>query len=165
MHSALGDSTYMKLLLQHEAAVAQFYGLLGGKFPRRQKFWQELAAAEEVHMTWLREMAESLAAGRLHLGEGRVSLQDIRESLNFVATIIAHAETDPSMSEHDGFQTACRVENTMIEKGFFLAMEGDSPEIQERLAWILAQTEEHRDLLSRSCQRPGRWSWLTQWFK
>ncbi len=139
------------LLANNEMVTSELYLAYAGTFPEHRDFWVHLAGDEVRHQGWLQGLMRQARDGDLAIQEGRFREDIIAAYHDHVQQRIREARvTPPTMAQ--ALAIARDIESTMIERSFFMVLEGDSPALQQVLRNLHYSTESHAATIEKKWQ-------------
>ena len=138
----------LKMLAKLEDVVGGLYEAYAEKFPDSEDFWQSLAADEARHASWIRQLEPLVRSGAVYFDEDRFRTKRSRDFIDYVneqSTTVQEQE----MPLIRAVSVALDIENAFLEKVFFEAVEGDSPELERLVDRLATASREHRDKLQK----------------
>jgi hypothetical protein len=113
-----------------------------------ERFWLGLAADEETHAGWIRELKPLVGSGSLDFDESRFLTRTISNFTDYVNEEWATAQ-GRAMPLIRAVSIALDIERAFLEKRLFEVAEGDSLELERVLSKLAVATQEHRDMLHK----------------
>lgn len=148
MDSRQQQNEAMEMLARHEEAIADLYDTYARKFPEFKSFWQDLSAEETQHASWIRQLIWRIEDGSGHINKAKFQAEAIDSSLDYIAELSNQAEkTDFAVK--NAFTLALNIEEAMLEKKYFEAFEGDSPQIKQLLLRLAEATQNHAETIRK----------------
>jgi hypothetical protein len=134
--------TYIRLLIQHEKALAAMYQLFASHYPSSKNFWDGISKEELAHADVLAQLQKMCESGQAVFKRADFDVNTIYESLDYL-NVIMETTKNGRLDESESFEFAIKAENMMIEKHFFHVVKDDSREIQMEFAALEKHTGEH----------------------
>ena len=146
MTDAAKHESLIDLMVRIEESAEAFYKLCAAKFPKNSGLWTSLAAAEEQHARYLREIAvhptESVAFARRR----HVATAPLKALLDSLKRNHTRVETT-AVTQAQALTIARDLEYSGIEKKVLEPVEGDPPEVVQTIRRINSETTNHRVLI------------------
>ena len=139
----------LKVLSEHERAIARLYQAYSAKFDEHEVFWADLAQAELKHAACLNELRMLLETDSAMVIVERFSVDAVRFSINYVNELTARS-AEPDFELLNALSLAMKLEEALLEKNFFEVLTGDGQEIREALEFLARETEHHFQLLRKA---------------
>ena len=116
---------YIRLLADHEAALADLYASFANHLSGSSDFWNKMADDERKHQALIEDIRIKLEDGTWRFKRPDFVANAIIESLNWVEDL-KKGFAIRGLSMRDALQTALQLEKSMIEHRFFDVFESDS---------------------------------------
>jgi hypothetical protein len=130
----------------HERALAALYQTYSQRFENDALFWSHLAQEEYKHAACLGSLRNQLSEDSDMVIVERFATDAINTSIEYVNGLIDRAG-QPEFSLLNALSLALKLEEALIEKGFFEVLSGDSQEIREVLTLLENETQGHSKVL------------------
>ena len=132
----------LKVLSEHERAIARLYQAYSARFDECADFWAGIAQEELEHAACLNKLKTLLQADAAIVIIERFSIDAVQFSINYVNGLIVRA-SDPNFKLINALSLAMKLEEALLEKNFFEVLSGDGQEVREALELLAAETEHH----------------------
>jgi rubrerythrin len=129
-------------LSENENALGKLYDAYAEAFPDLSPLWKGLAEEERGHGKALLELKTSISHGQAWVYTGRIRLQAISTTIQYILKELEKAEAKAVDRTH-AFSVARDVEQSLLEKKLFVALKGDSPPVRKILSWLSEETQKH----------------------
>jgi hypothetical protein len=146
----------LEMLIEHEEMIARLYGAFAQKFPEARDFWRGISGEESSHVHWLRRLGEIMAEGGASFHPDRFNLRAVATALEYLQVLLDRASESISMKQALAF--AAQIENSIIERRFFEAFEGNTDEARRILELLVKETAKHLEWVSRRQEQAGKTS-------
>ena len=137
--------------------MARLYEVIARQLPKTATFWLQLKAEEFQHAGMLTELVREVQLGHAWIAAERENTRKITTSLGVIEAQ-ATRWTKEGVSVRDAFRYALLMENSLVEKEYFVPLQGDSATVIQTLGAIYASTNNHikrlREAAARYCRRP-----------
>jgi len=137
------------LMAAHEAAIGDLYVAYAGALPAHAALFAKLAEEEKQHARLLAGFADDVKAGVVQVTAGRFSSEAVMKSLDSVWARLEEAKKG-HVTALDALATAAGLEDGLIERAFFVVVQGDHPALKQLLETIGSETAGHRDKLKEA---------------
>ena len=144
----------IEMLAENEQALSHLYASYAKMFPRKQKFWLDLAHEEAEHSRMIREVG----TGNLPIGDAESNsfdLEILQISLNYIGEKQEQANSE-KMSMKEAVSIALGIETGMLERGNFKLLTGDIPDFNQLFESLVRDTQKHSDKIRKELSRK-RW--------
>ena len=139
----------LKMLSEHEQAIAQLYQTYSGCFENYADFWANLAQEERKHADCLDKLSRIVQEDPAVVIVERFSIDAIRFSINYVNELIERAN-QPDFKLINAMSLAAKLEEALLEKNFFEVLEGGGQEIRQTLEFLRHETDRHSQVLNHA---------------
>jgi len=129
MHSLPEQVETLGLMAAHESAIAELYEEYAATFAEHTTFFRELAAEEKELARLIVSFADDVKRHVVQVDSNRFSSVCIFESLDNVRRRLKEAQSRQDLSLVNALSVCADLENTMIERRYFDAIQGDGPEL------------------------------------
>ena len=136
----------LKVLSEHEWAIARLYQAYSAHFDEYAIFWDHLAQEELKHAACLNKLRTLLKEDSAIVIVERFSIDAVRFSINYVNELIERAN-QPDFELINALSLAMKLEEALLEKNFFEVLSGDGQEIREALEFLGNETARHFQVL------------------
>jgi hypothetical protein len=127
-------------LAELEESVGHLYETYAGLFPDYQEFWLALVAEEKQYTAWVKELESYLTKGTVKFNEGRFNVFAIQSFLNYLKD---EAEKAPGRTILNALSISAYVEESLMERGYFDVVDGDSEALKLTLNNLAEATQKH----------------------
>lgn len=142
MHAAKNPDRLLKAMIDHERVISRLYSVYAKRFPDYKDFWSNLSREETEHAACLDFLGQKVKDGSGLIVVERFSLAALDASIKYVESLIEKA-SDADFELINALSLAFHLEEAMIEKDYFEAFEGDSPQVVRVLDLLAAETRKH----------------------
>lgn len=132
----------LQMLIDHELAIKELYGLFAMMFKSHEGFWQHLAADEQRHANRLASLQSDPLTGNWLRWGGQVKPQAIRTSIGYVESQTAKAKKG-DFSLLQALSVARDLESALLERQFSRLKDSAPKEIGFVLTSLANETEKH----------------------
>ena len=133
----------LKKLMETEIAMSRLYHHFSVRFPEAADFWKQMSRDEVEHSKWIGEALEMLRTGEMSRGITTLTSQAADMVIKHVDSICAKARGG-EISLLSAYATAYDLENSLLEKKFFSALDLDLPPYKEVRDKLVRATQAHR---------------------
>jgi rubrerythrin len=138
---------FIELLLQkineNEQAISRLYRQFAQSFPGDAAIWEAIAEDEDRHSGWLDQLLAICKAGKIRAGSGGLRLEAVESMLDYVHSVTENC-AEGKLHRENVFAIAFDIENSLLERKFFSALESDSREFRLLSQEIIRETYRHR---------------------
>jgi rubrerythrin len=142
------------LMAAHEAAIGDLYAAYAKALPAHAVLFTKLAEEEKKHARLVAGFADDVRAGLVQVTAGRFSAEAVMNSLDSVRARLEDARQG-NITALDALATAAGLEDGLIEKAYFVVVEGDHPDLKQLLDTLASETTGHREKLKEAWEREG----------
>lgn len=135
-------AAFFALLKQHEEGLNELYSAYAERFPHQREFWSQLSEEELVHAGQVSLIQEQLNANKAVYTPCKLRTGAIESSLEYIYSQTAEARTGRILLIN-ALSVALDLEQAIIEKKYFEAVDGDSVEMKLILEDLAEQSKEH----------------------
>ena len=146
MTDAVKSESLIDLMVRIEESAGAFYTLCAAKFPKNSGLWMSLAAAEEQHARYLREIAAHPTESVAFSARRRVAAAPLKALLDSLKRSYALVETTP-VTQAQALTMARDFEYSATEKKILDPVAGDPPEVVQTIRRLNSETTNHRVLI------------------
>ena len=137
------EKSIVELFEENELKISQLYALYSDKFPDQKEFWENISEEEIIHA---QEISKMLSEIKDCFVENKFSRGVIKYVSDFVEKQIEIAK-DGNLSLADAFNSALRIEQSILEKKCFEMFIPTTVTIKEVLERLNRDTDRHARLL------------------
>jgi len=137
------EKSIVELFEENELKISQLYALYSDKFPDQKEFWENISEEEIIHA---QEISKLLSEIKDCFVENKFSRGVIKYVSDFVEKQIEIAK-DGNLSLSDAFNSALRIEQSILEKKCFEMFIPTTVTIKEVLERLNRDTDRHARLL------------------
>ena len=137
-----GYVTIAETLARHERMIGTLYKIYAEQMPGDEAFWRRLSDEEAGHAAWLESMCDLVGTGLALSGWTRFPLRELEASITGLKKLISATGT-ASPDTKRALAEALKIENSLLEKQFFMFVEGDDPGLVAILQKLAAATRDH----------------------
>jgi hypothetical protein len=137
------DQDIVLVLAQNESKISILYKEYSLCYPEMQSFWEEISGDENWHHDVLVQLADEEKKGQLYIDRHRFSPVAVQFVGNYLDEKIAQAKQDTKIGLTEALVIAQYIENSLLEKKFFVIFDSDSVEVKAALDSLEKDTEEH----------------------
>lgn len=141
-----GNADILELLIRHELALKELYGIFAAAFPGHQDLWNRMVADEQKHADLLGTLRGDRALDKWSLPGSPLKPQAIKASLGYVESQIIKAR-EGKFTVMQALSVARDLENALLEKQIAKLGESPSGGIQSVARVLVAETTDHRNAL------------------
>jgi len=141
------DSTYVEslnLLAVNELALESLYREYARQHANKAAFWQEFAADEHRHATWVTRLAAQVKQDAAP--QGRFKIEAIRAFTQYVNDQEIAAKGG-EVTFGDALIIASYIEDALIERKFFEQLPMDDSHLKKTLTSLQRATEKHSKMI------------------
>ena len=146
------DREMIDLLVEQEARLEELYRAFGGRFPKSGSFWEEMAAEERLHGSWLGKLRQAAEAEVVAFDSGKIRRAAVHTFLGFIGQCLEEARGQ-RVNELRSFHLARDLEAALLEQRVFEHFSGDSAKFRSVSDRVRGATEIHRERLERELAR------------
>jgi len=137
---------YQISMLSHfielELKLAEMYGLLAETFSEESAFFQAHHGEELHHAQWLEYFRDKVEKGEVLFNESKTRTVTLKSFIANIQTILADAKAG-KLTILSALSLSAGIEESLIERKAFEHFIARSPELQQTLKRLLAETAEH----------------------
>jgi rubrerythrin len=133
----------LELLARHEATVGDLYQEYSKKFPEHKEFWLRLNREEQKHAQAVRDLLPKVNDGTIKIAPDRFKKEVIEGATSRVISWIKEARGG-NTDMVDALANALVIENSLVEKTYYLLYENDSEEMKKTFSMLVEASREHR---------------------
>lgn len=149
--TAADPDALLKVLSEHERAIARLYQAYSVRFDEFAVFWAGLAHEELKHAACLSEVRTLLREDSEIVIVERFSMDAVRFSIRYVNALTERA-AEPDFELINALSLAMKLEEALLEKNFFEVLSGDGQEVREALEFLSNETERHFQVLHHTLE-------------
>jgi hypothetical protein len=138
--------TIIGLLAKNEAALGQLYQAYAVALPAMKDLWVKLTVDEQHHAQWLEALALQAAVADPPVPCCWPRQAAVESSLEYINRETLRAR-QPGLTAVAALSIAKDLEDALLEKQFFRAAEGVSPNVKAVFGRLIAATEKHRQVV------------------
>lgn len=147
----------LQKLTENEESLARLYSTYANVFPKKRKFWLDLADEERKHAGMIQELSSGKIPS-VEVKNNNFDMNVFQISLDFIAEKQTQAESE-KLSIKEAVRVALDIETGMLERGYFDVFTGDSPEFNRLFKILLKETQKHTDKIRQELNKK-RWGFF-----
>lgn len=134
----------LDLMIEQELAISELYSAFAEVLPQGREFWQELAADEQKHATWIWRLQKEAQEDLVTFEASSTMLQAVNSSLENIRRTTERTRRN-ELDTREAFRVAHEIESSMIENQVFKHFCAGSSKMRSVLDKLERVTELHRD--------------------
>jgi rubrerythrin len=143
------NKSIAKLFEENELKISQLYAQYSQLFPDHEDFWKKISEEEIIHAREISNLSQEI---KECFTENKFSRGVIRYVSDFVEKQIEIAK-DGNLSLSDAFNSALRIEQSILEKKCFEMFIPTTVTIKEVLERLNRDTQRHADQLRKELKK------------
>jgi hypothetical protein len=132
----------VQILVTNEELLSELYSKYSSLFVEDKGFWNEISKDETVHASWLYELDEKVASGKVMFNEDRFSLQVVNTLVDYLKSQLIRADKE-KLTPIQALSISMDIESSMLERKTFDVYESDNVELKQVLDKLRISTEIH----------------------
>lgn len=138
-------------LVENELAVGNFYRLCAERFAVLKDFWSGLAAEEEEHGQWIRQLKAEINEGRAAFRSETIKTIAVQSSIAYSNEQAGRLQRG-ELSIVNALSIAVNIERSVFESRIFDAFTGYGPTAKKLIADLKEALLKHNELVDRKWQ-------------
>lgn len=136
----------VKLQIGLEKDISRLYFEYSERFKEQREFWEEIGRDEKKHARLIMEMSNNFKDASSYFNRNRISEAALRDQIKMVEGERKRLRKD-NVSLKEALETACKIEDSLLESAFYTTFANDPEEIIKTIALIRSEEEKHaRDI-------------------
>jgi len=137
----------LEAMKEHELAIAGLYEVYAEKFPEHKDFWTKFVHEEIKHADCISSLQIIVDESTEDFVVERFKIGAIENSTKYVKNL-ADTARQSDISLINAISTAIYLEQALIEKNYFEAIESDNAQTKQILSLLARDTKNHYDKLN-----------------
>jgi len=145
----------LQLLAANELLIADLYTAYGERFPEDGGMWTAMAEEEKMHSSWISDLDARVQSGAIRVDEKRFPREAILTYGKYVKAELAKAG-GPDLTPVLALNVAFYLEQSLIERRFFEAIQGDAEIVRQTVSRLGEATRGHYQRIRQARDRSAR---------
>jgi hypothetical protein len=141
----------LKVLAVLEDRIGDLYASYSERYSYTRALWVGLVEEERSHALMLASLEKQLDAGFMFWNLGLFSVENITSEIRRIDELIAQSK-EPAFEEKEALFTASRIETSVLDSGFYAAVQSDSPEFVHIAKALNEATKTHVNRVQKALQ-------------
>jgi hypothetical protein len=138
----------LSLYIELELKLAEMYNLLAEIFSEERAFFKAHNGKELQHAQWLEYFKDKVEKGEVLFNGDKARTNTLKTFIANIQTILADAKAG-KLTIISALSLSAGIEESLIERKAFDHFIASSPELQQTLKRLLAETSEHAGEIKR----------------